>query len=82
MSTEAFSVEAFLDSIEAACEAEDRSVLTRLSRLAFDQKNITAQALVRHADNYLIALKQGNKVLEEVSRDAFLKLVPEIRRQT
>lgn len=72
--------ETFLDAIEAACEARDRSAMARLSAIAFERRNVKWQAACRHADNYIVAGQRGNADLQETCQAAFLRLVPDIRK--
>jgi hypothetical protein len=74
------SGEQFLDACEAAVEAQDRSAVARLSTLAFAKRNVKWQAAIRHVDNYLIAVQQGNEDLQELCQKALSKLVPDIRK--
>lgn len=71
--------ENFLDAIEAACEALDRDAMSRLGAVAFARRDVTWQTAVRHADNFIVATKQGNAVLAESCAENFRKLVPAIR---
>lgn len=75
------SGEAFLDAIEAACEARDREAMARLSQLALSRKNLKWQAAARHADNFIVALQRDNAELQETCQAAFLRLVPDIRKE-
>lgn len=77
---ENLSGEAFLDAIEAACADGDRSAMTRLSKIAFAKRDVKWQAACRHADNYIVATQRGNQELQETCQAAFMRLVPDIRK--
>jgi predicted dithiol-disulfide oxidoreductase (DUF899 family) len=73
------SGEQFLDAIDAAANDLDRDALRRIEAVAFARRDLTWQAAARHADNYIVATKQGNAALAEVCAESFRKLVPAIR---
>jgi hypothetical protein len=79
MYAEDFTGESFLDALDQAADARDRSKVAKLAVVAFERKDLRWQAAARHADNYIVALQRGNKALQETCLDAFAKLVPLIR---
>lgn len=75
------SPEMFLDALDAAAEQQDREAMSALAKVAFERRNLLWQAAVRHADNYIVAVRQGNAGLQESCQNAFMALVPKIRNQ-
>lgn len=75
------SGEQFLDAIDAAANDLDRDAMRRLEAVAFARRDVSWQAAVRHADNYIVAMRAGNDALAEVCAESFRKLVPAIRAQ-
>lgn len=71
--------EQFFDLVEQAFEEQDRSKVARLGKTATQYKNLKWQAIVRHTDNILIAIRNKNKRLEDDSRAKILEIVSEIR---
>lgn len=77
--SEDMSGEAFLDALDAAAEALDRAAMRALSNIAVAKRNIKWQAAARHADNYVVAVQRGEKVLQDICQREFIKLVQDIR---
>ncbi len=73
------SAETFLDAIDAAVEAQDRAALAALGKVAFYRRNLSWQAAVRHADNFVVACLTGNETLREACEINARALVPAIR---
>lgn len=73
------SGELFLDALDSAVTAGDRSAISDLAVLAFANKNILWQAAARHADNYLILDKMGNACMRDSVQKQFMDLIPRIR---
>lgn len=68
----------FLLALDNAIEQEDRSVIAKLSSLAFEVKNKLWQNAARNADNYLIAKKTGNIHVMQLSEKHFLEIAEQI----